>query len=119
MKNLLCLFFIFICGEAFSVPSLIADECHSAAILTENGFNSIASPNYFITTWKTDNPGGVNNSSIKIGIDPNLSSNYNYDVSWKNDGVWETGFTGNAEHDYLTPGTYTVATRRTYPGIRC
>lgn len=118
MKNLLCLFFIFICVDAFSVPSMIADECHSAAILIGKDSNPIASPNYFITKWKTDNPGGVNNSSIKIGIDPNLSSNYNYDVSWKNDGVWETGFTGNAEHDYLTPGTYTVAIRGTFPGFQ-
>ena len=118
MRNLLGLLFILICVDAFALPSKNVDECQSSAILTENGFNSMASPNYFITTWKTDNPGGVNNSSIIIGINPNLSSNYNYDVSWKNDGVWETGFTGNATHDYGTPGTYTVAIRGTFPSFQ-
>src|SRR5690554_2320355 len=71
--------------------------------------------NYFITTWKTDNPGSSNSTSITI---PTFAGEtYNYDVSWKNDGVWETGFTGNATHDYGTAGTYTVAIRGEFPRI--
>lgn len=77
-----------------------------------------SNPNHFITTWKTDNPGGANNSSIDIAINPALAGSYNYDVSWKNDGVWETGFTGNAFHDYGTPGIYTVAIRGTFPSFQ-
>lgn len=69
---------------------------------------------YFITTWKTDNSGTSNSSSITI---PTTGGGYNYDVSWNNDGVWETGFTGNATHDYGTAGTYTVAIRGSFPRI--
>src|SRR5690554_3404454 len=71
--------------------------------------------NYFITTWKTDNPGSSNSTSITI---PTFAGEtYNYDVSWKNDGVWETGFTGSATHDYGVAGTYTVAIRGDFPRI--
>ncbi|WP_157417828.1 BspA family leucine-rich repeat surface protein [Aequorivita capsosiphonis] len=70
---------------------------------------------YFITTWKTDNPGVSSTSSITI---PTFSEDiYNYDVSWKNDGVWETGFTGDASHDYGMEGTYTVAIRGDFPHL--
>lgn len=71
-------------------------------------------PDAFITTWKTNNPGTSNSTSITI---PTTGSGYNYDVSWKNDGIWENGFTGNATHDYGTAGVYTVAIRGTFPRI--
>lgn len=70
--------------------------------------------NYFITTWKTDNPGSSNGTSITI---PTFGSGYSYDVDWNNDGNWETGFTGNATHNYGTAGTYTVAIRGSFPRI--
>ena len=66
----------------------------------------------FITTWKTDNPGTSNSTSITI---PTVGGNY--DVSWENDGVWETGLTGDATHDYGVAGTYTVAIRGDFPRI--
>src|SRR5690554_1640288 len=70
---------------------------------------------YFITTWKTDNDGISSNTSITI---PTYSGEtYNYDVSWNNDGVWETGFDGDATHDYGVAGTYTVTIRGTFPRI--
>lgn len=70
---------------------------------------------YFITTWKTDNDGISSNTSITI---PTYSGEtYNYDVSWNNDGVWETGFDGDATHDYGVAGTYTIAIRGTFPRI--
>ena len=77
------------------------------------GFQTQAQ-NEFITTWKTDNPGTSNATSITI---PTTGTGYNYDVSWKNDGVWETGFTGNATHNYGVAGTYTVAIRGSFPRI--
>ncbi len=59
---------------------------------------------YFITTWKTDNPGDSNDTSIKI---PMLGGSY--DVDWNNDGVIdETGLSGDLIHDFGTAGTYTV-----------
>src|SRR5690606_2657039 len=70
---------------------------------------------YFITTWKTDNFGTSNATSITI---PTIGGGYNYDVSWNNDGIWETGITDNITHDYGTMGTYTVAIRGDFPRMR-
>ncbi|MDY0265724.1 MAG: hypothetical protein RBR12_11165, partial [Sulfurospirillum cavolei] len=63
----------------------------------------------FITTWKTDNSGTSNATSITI---PTTGGGYNYDVDWNNDGTFDdVGVTGNITHDYGTAGTYTVAIR--------
>ena len=70
---------------------------------------------YFITTWKTDNPGTSTATSITIPTHPDET--YSFEVSWENDGSWETGFTGDASHDYGTAGTYTVAIRGDFPRI--
>ena len=69
----------------------------------------------FITTWKTDNAGTSNSTSITI---PTTGSGYNYDVDWNNDGTFdEFGLTGNVTHNYGTAGTYTVAIRGDFPRI--
>lgn len=88
---------------------------HNWTITDEGKDLDCISFDYFITTWKTDNEGVSNNTSITIPTI--LGEVYNYDVSWENDGIWETGFTGNASHDYETAGTYTVAIRGTFPRI--
>ncbi len=69
----------------------------------------------FITTWKTDNPGTSNSTSITI---PTLGTGYNYDVDWNNDGTFdELGLTGNITHDFGTAGTYTIRIRGDFPRI--
>ena len=69
----------------------------------------------FITTWKTDNAGTSNSTSITI---PTTGTGYNYDVDWNNDGIFdEFGKTGSATHDYGTAGTYQVAIRGAFPRI--
>ncbi|SDW08298.1 BspA family leucine-rich repeat surface protein [Aequorivita viscosa] len=76
---------------------------------------SCPSTENFITTWKTDNPGTSNTTSITI---PTTGTGYNYDVDWNNDGVFDDfGVTGDATHDYGTAGTYTVAIRGYFPRI--
>jgi surface protein len=71
--------------------------------------------NEFITTWKTDNPGTSNNTSITI---PTTGGGYSYDVDWNNDGAFDDfGVTGNITHDYGAPGNYMVAIRGTFPRI--
>ncbi len=71
----------------------------------------------YITTWKTDNPGGTNNSSILIKT-YNMPG-YNYDVDWDNDGVFDQfGITGGVIHDFGTPGTYTIRIQGDFLGIR-
>jgi surface protein len=72
-------------------------------------------PGAFITTWKTDNAGTSNSTSITI---PTTGSGYNYDVDWNNDGVYdELGLTGNVTHDFVTSGTFTIRIRGGFPRI--
>ncbi|WP_198319143.1 BspA family leucine-rich repeat surface protein [Arenibacter algicola] len=69
----------------------------------------------FVTTWKTDNPGSTNSTSIMI---PAIGGGYNYDVDWDGDGIFdEFGLTSSSTHDYGTPGTYTVQIKGNFPRI--
>ncbi len=69
---------------------------------------------FFVTTWKTDNSGVSNSTSITIPTSNGFT--YNYDVDWDGDGTFdEFGFTGDATHDYGTAGTYTVQIKGDYP----
>ncbi|MCI5057232.1 MAG: BspA family leucine-rich repeat surface protein [Flavobacteriales bacterium] len=71
----------------------------------------------FITTWKTDNTGSSNNSSITIAREP-FTLGYNYDVDWDNDGVFDQfGITGTITHDFGAPGTYTIRIQGSFPRI--
>lgn len=71
---------------------------------------------YFVTTWKTDNPGTSNSTEITIPTRSGLT--YNYDVDWDNDGTFDDiGVTGDITHTYASAGTYTVAIRGTFPAI--
>jgi surface protein len=76
---------------------------------------SLCDPNAFITTWKTNNAGTTNSTSISI---PTSGSGYSYDVDWNNDGVYdELGITGNVTHDFGAEGTYTIRIRGSFPRI--
>ena len=79
-----------------------------SAVLVLTGF--VASPVYaalsdhFVTTWKTDNPGKSNNSSIIVPLYGGP-----FDVDWDNDGTFdEFWLTGPVTHDFGVPGTYTI-----------
>lgn len=70
----------------------------------------------FITTWKTDNSGTSNETSITIPTFPDET--YSYDVDWDNDGNFdEIGVTGNVTHDFGSIGTYTIVIRGAFPRI--
>ena len=59
----------------------------------------------FVTTWKTDNQGNSNDSSVYLSF----ADGSNYEVDWNNDGVYDqTVASGSVGHDYGTPGTYTI-----------
>ncbi len=91
-------------------------DIHSPNSGTTNNFVHKLSTRSFITTWKTDNPGVSNNASIRIYTDPNYS--YNYDVDWNNDGIFDQfGITGTVNHNFGTPGTYTIRIRGQFPHI--
>jgi len=68
---------------------------------------------HFVTTWKTDNPGTSNDTSITV---PMVGGPY--DVDWDNDGVFdEFGLTGSTTHDYGVTGTNTIRVRGVYDSI--
>ncbi len=103
---------LFYCNSATERTSLINNHGWTINEDTED-----CSLTPFITTWKTDNTGVSNSSSITIPTSINYT--YSYDVDWNNDGVFdEFGLTGNATHDYGTPGTYQVAIKGTFPTIK-
>ena len=69
----------------------------------------------FVSSWKTDNPGTSNSTSITI---PTYGIGYDYDVDWDNDGAFdELGLTGNVTHDFGVAGTYTIRIQGTFPRI--
>ena len=69
----------------------------------------------FVTTWKTDNPGTSNSTSITI---PTTGTGYNYQVDWDNDGVFDqSGITGNVTHDFGSAGTKTIRIKGSFPRI--
>ncbi len=83
--------------------------------ITDAGLDCSPNGTEFITTWKTDNPGTSNSTSITI---PTTGGGYNYDVDWDNDGIYEdTNVNGSITHDYGTAGTYTVRIRDSFPRI--
>lgn len=70
----------------------------------------------FITTWKTDNPGTSNSTSIYLKLG---AGSFNYDVDWDNDGVYdEFGLTGEVTHDFGVAGIYTIRIKGDFPYIR-
>jgi gliding motility-associated-like protein len=81
-------------------------------IVSINAFSLGTTP--FITTWKTDNPGTSGNNQIIIPINATLGG-YNYTVDWGDGFVSQE--TGNAQHTYITPGTYTVKITGDFPAI--
>jgi hypothetical protein len=69
----------------------------------------------FITTWKTDNPGVSNSTSITI---PTVGSGYNYSVDWDNDGTMDqTSISGDVTHDFGVAGIYTIRITGDFPRI--
>ena len=69
--------------------------------------------NYFITTWRTVNPGISNNNQIII---PTAGDGYNYSVDW-GDGSSSKQLTADAKHTYKESGTYKVKIVGHFPRI--
>src|SRR5690606_20006111 len=62
---------------------------------------------HFVTTWATTVYSHYNDSLISIHTDPNY--NYNFDVDWDNDGVFDTlGVKGDVTHQYTSFDTVTI-----------
>jgi len=72
-----------------------------------------APSDHFVTTWKTDNPGQSNDTSIIV---PMVGGPY--DVDWNNDGVFdEFWLSGWVTHDFGVAGTHTIRIAGSYSSI--
>jgi surface protein len=99
-----------------SSKSVKATSIFSLMIFTCLGAHSaLAAPtDHFVTTWKTDNPGTSNSTSITVPM-----AGGPYDVDWDNDGTFDDlGLTGSVTHNYEVAGTYTIRIQGTYDSIR-
>lgn len=69
----------------------------------------------FVTKWNTANGGSSCQSCITI---PTAGGGYSYDVDWNNDGIYDQlGVTGGANHNFGSPGEYTIRIRGDFPRI--
>ena len=65
----------------------------------------------FVTTWQTTTTG-----ETVIILTRADEFSYDYTIDW-GDGTIQTGVTGDANHPYDSPGTYTVSISGTFPAI--
>ncbi|GMN06341.1 hypothetical protein MTsPCn5_17300 [Croceitalea sp. MTPC5] len=92
-------------------------EARQLILDTYNWSISDGGPNtecFFITTWKTDNPGVSDDNQITIPTLP--GETYDYFVDW-GDGSSDSNVTGEITHTYTTAGTYQVSISGDFPRI--
>ena len=87
----------------------------STTLILLFNLSSLSAQAPFITTWKTNNLGISNSSSVTILVDPSYT--YNYDIDWNNDGVYDDfNVIGDITHDYIiTYNIQTIAIRGVFP----
>ena len=103
--------------------SQAAQTAHFNMVNTDNwsiNDGGLCEEAYFITTWKTDNPGVSNSTSIIIPT--STAASPSYQVDWNGDGDFDDSdenitYTDSATHDYAVAGTYTVKIKGTFPKI--
>ncbi len=67
----------------------------------------------FITTWKTDNPGGTNDNQIKIGT---YGRGYHYTIDW-DDGQVHINVRESITHTYKKAGVYRIKISGAFPRL--
>ncbi len=66
----------------------------------------------FITTWEAS----TTDLTIDLPVDPNYSTQYDYDIDTDDDGVYDfTGITGSFQHTFPSAGIYTIRIKGDYP----
>lgn len=86
-------------------------------LLQPNWFASAYGTDEFVTTWKTNNTGTSNSTSITIPTNT-AEWTYLYNVDWECDGIFDDyNVEGNITHDYGSEGTYNVCIQGTFPQI--
>ena len=76
---------------------------------------NVVTPQPFITTWKTDNPGSSLDNQIKIPKQL-FSPAYDYTIDW-GDGQTDVNVTSSVIHDYAVAGTYTITISGYFPSL--
>ncbi len=70
----------------------------------------------FITTWKTNNPGATDSTSIFIPTVDGVT--YLYSVDWDNDGIYDDiNLSDSIIHDFGVAGTYTIRISGDFPRV--
>ena len=96
--------------------SVVATDTNGASAQIDITINVLdvaeIDPNAFVTVWQLTGA----NQGIEFYTSSLTNLSYNYTVDW-GDGVVETGFTGNAFHQYADAGTYTVQITGAFPAI--
>jgi len=95
-------------------PPLKRQAITATALFCFLNIAAAAPADHFVTTWKTDNFGTSNTTSITV---PMVGGPY--DVDWDNDGTFdELGITGSVTYDYGIAGTNTIRIWGTYDSIQ-
>jgi len=118
-------------NNALSFNGGLSKYCSQAARTARNSLvqgdglsitdGGLCDEGYFITTWKTDNPGTSSNTSITIPTE--ATATYAYQVDWNGDGDFNdvdegTIQTGDATHDYGTiQSSQTINIKGLFPQI--
>ena len=113
-------------NNQYFVEATVTDDgvpSNSTSQLIEVNVNNIAESlpsDFFKTTWKTNNSGTSNSTSITIPTRSELT--YAYQVDWNGDDDFNDTdesiiYTGNATHDYGIAGTYSIAIKGSFPTI--
>lgn len=96
----------------YTITYSATDPSNNTSTLTR--VVSVVIPSPFITTWRTDNAGGVSaNNQIKITT---IGGGYNYTIDWGDTQV-DNNVTTDITHTYAIPGTYTVSISGDFPQI--
>jgi surface protein len=100
-------------GIGYSVTIVTEPE-----IIFANGFEGLCetcgSTGDFVTTWKTDNPGISNESTIAV---PMVGGPYK--VDWNNDGIFDqSDLYGSVVHEFPKAGEYKIRISGNYDAIR-
>lgn len=96
-------------GLSYCVAEVARQSIIDRYAWTFDGDVKACPDNFFVTTWKTDNPGTSCNSCVII---PVVGVTSNFDVDWNNDGTFDDlNVTNSITHDFGVPGTYTISIR--------
>jgi surface protein len=99
-------------GKKFVLEKSARD--HFKSTLSSMGVETMQNP--FVMLWEVKSHESQPSLDIKIPINPNFKTDYNYTVDW-GDGNISSNIDDNATHTYTVEGNYTVSISGKFPAI--